>query len=206
MQKVSKELLTTVVKTDVAKHMALRPLPGVVKRTMLGIQGGNVKDAAYLQKLLKCRESLLLSELAEKMAGAMKKKSSIFDTWMLKESSLIQSLAQAYGENMVAEQVALFTKGCNDNDDAQKSMELLQGLYSLTCIRNDIGWYMSEGIISPAMCKEIVSTSNDLCAKLGPKAVELVDSFGIPDHMMHAPIAKNWEQYNTYENNGELSN
>ena len=33
---------------------------------------------------------------------------------------------------------------------------------------------------------------------------QLVDSFGIPEHLVAAPIAADWEQYNVTDNQGEL--
>ena len=42
--------------------------------------------------------------------------------------------------------------------------------------------------------------------QLGPQAHDLVDSFGIPDHLVAAPIAGGWERYNRVDNRGELVN
>lgn len=43
-----------------------------------------------------------------------------------------------------------------------------------------------------------------LCKQLAPSAQKLCDSFGIPDHLIAAPIATDWIEYNKVDNQGEL--
>lgn len=42
-----------------------------------------------------------------------------------------------------------------------------------------------------------------LCHKLAPQAQQLAESFGIPDHLIAAPIAEDWEGFNVSDNQGE---
>jgi hypothetical protein len=44
-----------------------------------------------------------------------------------------------------------------------------------------------------------------LVASIAPNGQQLVAAFGIPDHLVAAPIAGQWELYNTYDNQGELT-
>lgn len=53
------------------------------------------------------------------------------------------------------------------------------------------------GRLVPDFVRQLVSS-------IGPNAQQLVNAFGIPDHLVAAPIAGNWELYNTYDNQGEL--
>ena len=41
-------------------------------------------------------------------------------------------------------------------------------------------------------------------AEVGPQAQAVVEAFGIPDHLVAAPIAGDWERYNRVDNKGEL--
>ena len=43
-------------------------------------------------------------------------------------------------------------------------------------------------------------------AELAPNAQGLVNAFGIPEHLVAAPIAADWETYNAVDNRGELLN
>ena len=50
----------------------------------------------------------------------------------------------------------------------------------------------------------VKETAIKLCQDLGPHALSLCDAFAITDTMLSAPIALDWVQYNTYDNQGEL--
>ncbi|KAJ1974397.1 hypothetical protein H4R34_004731, partial [Dimargaris verticillata] len=39
---------------------------------------------------------------------------------------------------------------------------------------------------------------------LAPQALHIVDGFGIPDALLNAPIALDWERFNEYDNKGEI--
>jgi acyl-CoA oxidase len=50
----------------------------------------------------------------------------------------------------------------------------------------------------------VPDTVRGLVHQVGPQAVVLVGAFGLPDHLVAAPIAANWEAYNAVDNQGEL--
>lgn len=54
-------------------------------------------------------------------------------------------------------------------------------------------------------CVQIVAAVPELCREVGSEAVSLVDAFGIPDHLLAAPIAADWVKYNRVDNRGELT-
>lgn len=43
-----------------------------------------------------------------------------------------------------------------------------------------------------------------LVSAVAPHTQQVVAAFGIPDALIAAPIALDWERYNTYDNQGEL--
>lgn len=43
-----------------------------------------------------------------------------------------------------------------------------------------------------------------LCAELAPSSQRIISAFGIPAHLVAAPIAVDWEKYNKVDNQGEL--
>jgi hypothetical protein len=43
-----------------------------------------------------------------------------------------------------------------------------------------------------------------IVASVAPHTQQLVRAMGIPDGLVQAPIAGNWERYNTVDNQGEL--
>lgn len=54
------------------------------------------------------------------------------------------------------------------------------------------------------MGRILPDTIRALVAQLGPSAQHMVSAFGIPDYLVAAPIAANWEHYNRFDNQGEL--
>ena len=47
--------------------------------------------------------------------------------------------------------------------------------------------------------------STVLCRELAPQSMAIVDSFGLTNNMLSAPIALDWVEYNSYDNQGELT-
>lgn len=208
MQKVSKELLTTVDKAQVPMSMVIERLPRPVKQLALGLFPAHVSSEGFQRKLFAVREKYLLHQLAGRMGIAMKANASIFDVWMLKESDCIQALASAYGERMVLEQFQTFVDrvGTDASPSTRAVLNQVRSLYVLSRIETDLAWFLTEGLLSAADGRKVIEESRKLCAELAPQAVELCNGFGIPEHMLHAPIAQDWVKYNEYQNNGELMN
>ena len=202
MQKIAKELLGMADKKKVAKDMFAGFLPAVCRRTLDGTLSGNLSDHNFLLRLLKIRESRRLSELAIKLNNSKKKGNSLYDTWMYEASDLIQGLAQAYAERVSFEACLATLKRCDAGLKA-----VLSSIFSLSAvewIERDLGWYVSEGVLSPRMAKKVPVAARKLCKELAPSAIELIDAFGIPEHMRHAPIAGDWKKFNEFDNFGEL--
>ena len=79
-------------------------------------------------------------------------------------------------------------------------------LYSYSKIKEDTVFFSLNNILSKSTLSKINSKIIDLNKSLGAKSLDLVNSFGIPDWMIHSPMANNWEEYNKYQNSGELEN
>lgn len=103
----------------------------------------------------------------------------------------------------------------------------LYRLYALASIEKDLSWFLCHKILTTAQgthctpsrvvsCLALTLTCSNLppasavgdavralCASLAPQALHLVDAFGIPDHMVQAPIALDWHKFNLVDNQGE---
>ena len=69
-----------------------------------------------------------------------------------------------------------------------------------------MGWYLSEGLLSPPLAQAITWRSRELFAELGSQAIELVNGFGVPEHMLRSPIAHDWVAFNGRDTQGEILN
>lgn len=75
-------------------------------------------------------------------------------------------------------------------------------LYALYRTEQDLGWLLSEEMLTPAAGRAVSAALRTLCAELAPHYTLLVDSFGIPEHLVCAPIAADWERYNEVGGSG----
>ena len=188
MQKVAKELLDesnikNLLKDASSSYMKTLPFTG--------------EDASYLSAF-KRRFQRLLSTLAMKMQLAKVKKKSIFDEWMLEQSDLVQDTALAFGDMILAEQ---FHKAVQHTKD-QKLKNLFR-LYATSTLLEHGVWCLQEGIYSTGFSKKLRERSLELSRTCANDTNSYLEGFDIPEHMVHAPIAKDWEAYNTYDNQGE---
>lgn len=174
MQKVAKELLVLVKQRRVS----------IPRTTARGRP--DVTSLDGLHALLATREARLVVQLA----GKMKTAGNIYDTWMQKESALVQETALAFVEVTAFECMAKAARG------DRWLGELLQ-LYAAECVRRDLGWFLAAGVIAPAAKgTDVEKEVERLCGVIGPVLPHLVDAFGIPDGLLGAPIAGDWTKAN----------
>lgn len=78
------------------------------------------------------------------------------------------------------------------NEGPNKTLMLKLGaLHSLSIIRKDAEWFLEQGYLGSSKSKAIRQRIERLSSELRPHIGELVDGYGIPEHLMTAPIAKN---------------
>ena len=153
-------------------------------------------------KLFEFRQDRLLAELALKLRKAKSKGPGLYEIWMKQESDLVQDLALAYGEKIILQQ---FINTIDTADESLKPiLQKLRALYGLCKIEKHLTWFMTEGLLPLKSGRLVPQEIRELCAELRPHALQLCEGFGIPEHMCFAPIAGDWEGYNTYDNQGEL--
>ena len=202
MQKIAKELLGRADKRQFAKQKTLTFLPSFIKRRIQGTANGSFSDTSFLLSLLKARESDLLAALALSLHTKKKQGKSLYEAWMFEESDAIQAVSQAYADRVVFESCINLLKTC---DKALKPiLEKLFVLSACDWIALDLGYFVTHKLLTNKMGRRLVEYIQELCADLGPHAVSLIEAFGIPQHMRHAPIAGDWEKYNETDNYGEL--
>ena len=80
----------------------------------------------------------------------------------------------------------------------------MYSLYVLNDLFENGEEWVREGFLGKSQLKYIYKERNILIENLGKHVEDMVNAFDIPEHMIHAPIAKDYLKYNSYENNGEL--
>ena len=161
----------------------------------------DLQDRGYLHYVLQKREDLLFMQLGKMMMKAGKE--GVFDAWMYDASDVIQGAAKAYGERLCSEQ---FQSAIEKADPSlQSALEELHHLYLVDCVETSLGNLLSLGIVPLEVGQKVNATAAQICKDLGPRALPLVEAFGITDEMLSAPIARDWIKYNEYDNQGEVN-
>jgi acyl-CoA oxidase len=76
-----------------------------------------------------------------------------------------------------------------DHAPTAEVLTRLRDLYALTVMERDRGWWLEHGFFDGDTGKAVQREVNVLCGQLRPAALGLVESFGIPDPLLRAPIA-----------------
>ena len=142
---------------------------------------------------------------------------TLFDIWMKQESDTIQNLSKAYGERMCMEQTLVKAYASTDkaltyihytpnilSTILSAMMVKLARMFALETIDRNLAWFISSGLISLQNGKKFPDVLREAVMELAPQALNLVDSFAIPEHLIQAPIAHNWTLYNADDNQGEM--
>jgi acyl-CoA oxidase len=68
-------------------------------------------------------------------------------------------------------------------------LKRLCDLFALSEIEFNKGWYLEHGALTGLKSRAVTREVDTLCREIRQEAVHLVDSFGIPDSCLAAPIA-----------------
>jgi len=185
----------------------------------------DLSNPNHLEYLLKARENLQYTNLRKKMAGAMLytkvgksmpgmlkpigeklQEKGIFNTWMLQEQDLIQAFAKSYADRIICEafKETMAGKYGAVHPSLEGVLHEVLTLHLLSTIEKDLPTFMEHGLLNPGQGKQVIELSQQMCEDLAPKSLALAEAFGLPEEMLHAPIASDWVAYNAYDNQGEL--
>lgn len=107
----------------------------------------------------------------------------------LKVQTHVLALGKAYSVELAFTTFADFAEQLTDGKN-KALFEKLGALYALHEIRKDAEWYLEQGYLGSTKSKAIRQRVERLCTELRPHIGVLVDGFGIPEHLMTAPIAE----------------
>ena len=157
----------------------------------------NLKCPYSLFELLKRKLIYQLDLLLMRLAAVSN--GTLFDAWMGQESDLIQAVAKSFGEYEAAKQVisTLVDKGA-----CRGIFEIVFRVFALSIFQNDLLWIQKAQLISSVgVLDEVFNAAVDECSKYFD---EIIGAFGIPEHLLTAPIAGDWAAFNSGDNQGEV--
>ena len=77
-----------------------------------------------------------------------------------------------------------------EDDDLRSVLDAVCDLYALSVVEADKAWFLEHRRLSVGRAKNVTSSVNALCERLRPHAADLVDAFGIPEHLLDVEMLR----------------
>ncbi|MGH3348681.1 MAG: acyl-CoA dehydrogenase family protein [Nocardioides sp.] len=148
-------------------------------------QEAGLLDPDYQRMMLRFREEHMLSGVARRLKRGIDDGMNPGEIFSRVQDHVIAA-ARAHVERWVLDSFVDKLTGLDDGDQ-KVALNLLCDLFALTTIEADRAWFMEHGRLSSQRSKAISREVNDLCRKVRPLAVDLVDAFGVPPEMLRSP-------------------
>jgi acyl-CoA oxidase len=148
-------------------------------------QEAGLLDPNYQLAMLRFREEHALSGVARRLKRGIDEGLNPGEVFSLAQDHVLAA-ARAHVERLVLEAFVSKTAAVPDGD-LKVTLDLLCDLHGLTTIERDRAWFMEHGRLTSARSKAITREVNDLCRKLRPIAVDLVDAYGVPPELLRSP-------------------
>jgi acyl-CoA oxidase len=150
---------------------------------------GYVRSTASQRQLLTDRVHSMVAEVADHLKHSSKLPPEEAAGLMNKHQSALIDAAWAHAELVVWE---AFTHAVDRLDEGpnKQVMRWLRDLHGFTLIEKHRDWYLMKGRLSAHRAEAITDYINHrLLPRLRPHALDLVDSFGLTEDLIRAPIA-----------------
>jgi acyl-CoA oxidase len=148
-------------------------------------QEAGLLDPNYQRAMLRFREEHMLGGVARRLKRGIDDGLNPGVVFSRVQDHVIAT-AHAHVERMLLDSFIEKARGLPDGDQ-KVALNLLCDLHALCTIEADRAWFMEHGRLSSSRSKQISREINDLCRKIRPLAVDLVDAFGVPESMLRSP-------------------
>jgi acyl-CoA oxidase len=177
--------LDTVIERTAA-HKLLEAIKDVLPGGDAGWdQEAGLLDTDYQLAMLRFREEHTLSGVARRLKRGIDDGLNPGEVFSQAQDHVIAA-ARAHVERLVLEAFVDKVRAGPDNDH-RVALGMLCDLHALTTIEADRAWFMEHGRLTSARSKAITREVNDLCRRIRPLAVDLVDAFAVPQELLRSP-------------------
>jgi len=163
---------------------AVSELNPVVTRTT---DDEHLQDREFLGGAFRYREDRLLETLALRLRHRLERGMDTFEAFNDCQDHALE-LAEAHIERIVAEAI-LEAAGEHRGRDLGHILDRLASLFCLWRLEQRRGWFLESGYFESAKAKAVRNLVMRISGELRQDAEALIDSFGIPDRVLGAPIA-----------------
>lgn len=148
---------------------------------------GHLKGSEFHRDAFEYREETAVMKAGKKFRQLLKQGHSKKDAVNLCQQEFLDA-GQAVTERVVLESFLGRVESCQD-ESLKPVLNQLADLYALSTVEENKGWFLENGYFSGRKAKAISEEVTELCAEIRPDAVALVESFGISEKSLGAPIA-----------------
>jgi acyl-CoA oxidase len=148
---------------------------------------GDLLEREHQLDLFRWREGHITASVARRFKRGLDEGYDPFEVFRAVQNHAVAA-AHAHVERLVLEAFARAIDGCTD-ESLRAVLGLVCDLYALHEVESDRGFFQEHGRLTGPRCKAITREVNRLCNEVRMIAGDLVDSFGIPDQVLAAPIA-----------------
>ena len=146
-----------------------------------------LRDADWQAQTLRFREERLVDSLARRLRRLTSGEGMDPLRALAHCQDHALAAATAHVERLVHEHFA--AKVAAHEGQATEVLERLRDLYALSVVERGRAWWLEHGYFDGDTGQAVVTEVNELCRELRPAALGLVESFGVPDALLRAPIA-----------------
>jgi acyl-CoA oxidase len=142
-------------------------------------------DGDYQLAMLRFREEHMLSGVARRLKRGIDGGMGPGEVFSRVQDHVI-GLARAHVERLVLEAFTASVDALPEGE-TRRALRLLRDLHALATIEADRGWFLEHGRLSAQRSKAISREVGELCRRLRPLVVGLVDAFAVPEEVLRAP-------------------
>ncbi|RRQ73039.1 acyl-CoA oxidase [Streptomyces griseofuscus] len=142
-------------------------------------------DPEYQLAMVRFREEHMLAGLARRIKRGIDRQDAPGAVFSHVQDHVI-ALARAHVERLITEAFVDKVRALPEGA-VKDALGLLCDLFALSAIEADRAWFMEHGRLTVQRSKAISREVNELCRKVRPLAVDLVDAWGIPAAVLRAP-------------------
>jgi acyl-CoA oxidase len=198
LQLVSKALLTDLKQEfndggfmAVARHILGRvstSMSTLNPVTIRNTDAEHLQSTEFLHSAFEYRRQKLLFSLSDRMRAYMSKKINGNEIFLKVQTHMVK-LALAYVEEFVFNEFVAKLNSLPYSKE-KEGLALMLRTYGLHAIYEDRGWFLENEFMVPDKSKAIRKVLDNLMRQIRPQAGLLVDTFGIPDVLLRAEIAR----------------
>ena len=151
-----------------------------------GEDSRDLLDREYHLELFRWREGHITASVAQRFKRGLDEGYDAFEVFRAVQDHAANA-ARAHIDTVLLEAFAAAIDGCED-EPVKEMLNLICDLYALHNVESDRAFFQEHGRLASPRCKAITREVNRLCNEVREHAAAIVDSFGIPDAVLGAPI------------------